>query len=216
MSGEDTEGLAVLDDHDRIALAERLEGVVEAFAGAEQRQRRLHVLGDGVGELRATLEHGTDQGVIVDAARNLTDDDRRLGADDGHLRDVVLAQDLDRVADRLRRVRVNQRRHAAGLAAEQVADGDLVDVAVERLAEEAVGRHPVVVEDLGEVAATAVGEQHDDDGVGSGLLGDLQGGHDGHTAGAADEEAFFAGEPTRHVERVGIGDGDDLVWDRGS
>ncbi len=77
--------------------------------------------------------------------------------------------------------------------------------------QEAVVRHPLVVEDLAEVAAAAVGEQHHDDVVGPEALRDLQGPDDRHAAGAADEQALLLGEAAGHLEGVLVGHGDDLV-----
>ena len=74
------------------------------------------------------------------------------------------------------------------------------------VAEEAVGVHPLVVEDLRHVAATRVGQQHDDDGVLGQVLGGAQGGDDGHAARATDEQALLAGEAAGHLEGVGVAD----------
>lgn len=79
--------------------------------------------------------------------------------------------------------------------------------------EEAVVGHPLVVEDLAEVAAAAVGEQYDDDVVLAEPGGHLQRRHDRHAAGAADQQALLLGEPAGHLEGVLVGDGDDLVRD---
>src|SRR5690606_15643536 len=101
----------------------------------------------------------------------------------------------------------------AGLAAQHVADQRL-RAAVEATVQEAVGAHPLVVEDLRQVAAAAVGQQHHDHRVGI-AAGDLDRGDHGHAAGAADQQAFLAGQPAGHLEGVGVGDRDDLVRDRG-
>ena len=100
---------------------------------------------------------------------------------------------------------------SAALAAQDVADRHAAGRVV---LDEAVVGHPVVVEDLAEVAATAVGQQHDHDVVGGQPLGDPQRRDDRHAAGAADEQALLAGQPPGHEERVAVGHGDDLVGDR--
>jgi hypothetical protein len=54
-----------------------------------------------------------------------------------------------------------------------------------------------------------------DDGVGALALGHLERRDDGHAAGASDQQPLLAGEAAGHLERVGVGDGDDLVGDLG-
>ena len=163
---------------------------------------------DPVGEAGRAGEQRVEQRLLVDRADHLAGGHRRLGADDRHLADAVLAEDVDRVADGLVRVGVHQRRRLAGLRAQHLADG-LAGGDVE----EAVVGHPLVAEDLVEVAAAAVGQQDDDDVVLGQLLGGAQRGDDGHAAGAADQQALLAGQPPGHREGVAVGDRDDLVGD---
>ena len=89
-----------------------------------------------------------------------------------------------------------------------------VDSAAAGRGQEAVPRHPLVVEDLRQVAAPAVGQQHDHHVVRAGPAGHLQRGGGGHPAGAADQQALLAGQPPGQLERVLVGDLDDLVADR--
>ena len=80
--------------------------------------------------------------------------------------------------------------------------------------QEAVGGHPLVVEDRRQVAAATVGQQHDDHASsGPASAATCAAAHDGHPAGAADQQRLLAGQPPGHVERVGVGDRDDLVGD---
>ena len=79
--------------------------------------------------------------------------------------------------------------------------------------EEAVIGHPLVVENLAEVAAAPVGQQHNDDIVRRGGLGDAERGDDGDATGTAGQQRFLAGQASRHQERVGVTDRDDLVAD---
>ena len=76
---------------------------------------------------------------------------------------------------------------------------------------EAEAGHPVVVEDLGEVATTGVGREDDDEVVGAALVGDLQGRGDGGATRATDEQTLFLADPAGHGEGVGVGDRDDAV-----
>src|SRR6185312_3131223 len=82
------------------------------------------------------------------------------------------------------------------------------------IGDEPVGLHPGVVEDLGQVAAAAVGQDDHHDIVLAQVLRRAQCSDDGHAGGAADEQALLAGQPPGHGERFGVGDGDDLVGDR--
>src|SRR5690606_6715478 len=77
--------------------------------------------------------------------------------------------------------------------------------------EEAVRPHPRVVEDLAEVATTAVGQQHNHDRLGGQFAGDPQRAGDGHAAGSAHEDALLQGEAAGHRERLSVVDRDDLV-----
>ena len=69
-------------------------------------------------------------------------------------------------------------------------------------ADEAEVHHPVVVEDLRQVAAAGVGEQHDDDRLGTELPADDERGVHRGAARPADEQALLAGDPARRVERL--------------
>ena len=135
-----------------------------------------------------------------------------LGADDRHLGDAVLAQDVDGFANRLGGVRVHEGRQRPGgaFAGHHVADG-LPAVGLQK----AVVGHPLVVEDFRQVALARVGQQHHDHRVRAGLGGDLQRGNDGHAAGAADQQPLLAGQPAGHGERVAVVDRDDPVGDGG-
>ena len=132
----------------------------DRLARPDEGQARGHVLLDGVGELGAPGEEEVEQVSLPDRPGDLAEDDGWLGLDDRHLRDGVLAEDVDGVADGLGRMGVDERGQVATLGVEHVADG-----AVTVVTDEAVGRHPLVVEDLGEVAAAPVREEDDDDGV---------------------------------------------------
>ena len=145
-----------------------------------------------------------EQRPVGDRAGDLGGHDRRLGPDDGHLRDGVLLQDRDRLGDGLVGVGVHQVGQPAVLAAQHLADG--LGLVALRLGREAVLRQPLVVEDLGQVAAAAVGEEYDDDRVGPALggelLGELARGERRHAGRAADEHRLLAGQPPGEGERV--------------
>ena len=85
---------------------------------------------------------------------------------------------------------------------------------------QAVGPHPLVVVDLGQVAPAAVGQEHDDDrvlaAVGRGQVAhDLASGDHRGAARAAAEDALLAGQPAGHGERVAVADAHPAVDDGG-
>ena len=141
-----------------------------------------------------------------------TTDERVVGADDRQLRDAVLVQEGDGVADLLVGLHGDQRRDLAGLllGVEHVAHR-LVGGALE----EAVLGHPRVVVDLRQVRAPAVGEDDGDERLGVGdLPGDLERGVDGEAARAAGEDALGHRQPARGEEGVAVGDRHVAVDDR--
>ena len=110
------------------------------------------------------------------------------------------------------RVHGEERRDLVGgvLAAQHVADGQLL-----LAPEEAVLAHPGVVEDLREIGAPAVGEDHGDHRVGVvDLARHLVGGAQREPAGAAGEDALRLRQPARPQEGVLVGDGHVAVDDR--
>ena len=82
-----------------------------------------HVVLDPVGEPGGAGEQRVEQRPVGDRAGDLGGHDRRLGADDRHLRDGVLLQDRDRLGDGLAGVGVHQVGQPAVLAAQHLADG---------------------------------------------------------------------------------------------
>ena len=105
---------------------------------------------------------------------------------------------------------VHQRGDVALLGVQHLPDGH----AAVGAGEEAEPGQPLVVEDLGQVAAATVGQQHHDHRVRVvELLGQLDRGEGRHPGGAADEQPLLAGQPSRHREGVGVGDLDDPVGD---
>ena len=82
---------------------------------------------------------------------------RRSAEHDRKLADVVVAQELDRVGDRVVGADRDDMRDAAAALVDQAAEA----LRPAEAGEEAVLAHPVVVVDLGEVAAAAVRQKHD-------------------------------------------------------
>ena len=90
---------------------------------------------------------------------------------------------------------MHEGRKRAGLVTDDVGDrllvGDL---------REAVGLHPLLAEDLVEVATPAVREQDHHDRVRGQRACGLEGGCHGHAARPSDEQSLLAGEAPGHVE----------------
>ena len=115
---------------------------------------------EAVRQLGPAREQRVEQVPLDDGAGHLRGHHRRLGAHDGHLGDVELAQVVRGVRHGLVGVCVHEGRDRPVLAAQHVADRRPL-----RRRQEAVAGHPGVVEHLAEVAAPAVGQQDDDHGV---------------------------------------------------
>ena len=194
----------------RVGRAERGDRGAHRLARADDRQRRRHVLLDPVGEARPCRRTARRAA----SSRRPSRPPRRRSP----------AARRGRRASGRRRTRAGCRsprgRSRSGACAPASGSRRPSRAAPRRPSrravdvEEAVVGHPLVVEDLAQVAAAAVGQQHDHDVVLGQLLGRPQRGDDGHAAGAADQQALLAGQPPGHREGVGVGDRDDLVGDR--
>ena len=129
-------------------------------------------------------------------------------ADDRELRDRVALHERDRLADLVVRLDRDQLGHLAGVLGEQ----HLVDGRRGRLAlEEPVLDHVVVVQELGEVGAAAVGHDGEHGLPGLHPRGHLEGGVDRRPRRASHQEPLLARHPPRGRERVAVGDGHVLV-----
>ena len=164
------------------------------------------MLVEGVRQRSAAREERIEQVALDHGADHLGRHDGWLRADNRHLRDAELSERVDRFADRLRRVCVDEGRQVTGLPAEHVADG-----AVTHGRTESVGGEPLVVEDLREVAAAAVGQEDNDHVSCGGPTRDVEGCDDRHPAGAAHQEPLLARETARHLEGVAVAHRDDLI-----
>ncbi len=138
-------------------------------------------------------------------------DGRGADPDDRQLADVVGAHQLDGVLKRFIATDGHHLRHVALPLGDEVRHPP-------RLAEagqEPVLAHPVVVVDLGQVAASAVRQENDDQRLRViGLLRDLQRRPDGEAAGAANQQPLFPSQPPRREERVPIRHLDERVDQR--
>ena len=134
---------------------------------------------------------------------------RRLLVDHRELGDLIFAQQGDGLGHGLARVRVHELGNFAALPGQDVTDQRLAGLR----GQEAVVRHPVVVEDLGKVAAAAIGKQHNDHIAGPRAARGAEPGRDREAARTADEQRLLAGQPAGHQEGLRIGDRDDLVTD---
>ena len=146
---------------------------------------------------------------LVDRADDVGQLLERLVADDRELRDPVALHQLDRGA---RPSCGRRRRRDPGTSpspARTTSHGRRRRAPLE----EAVLEHPVVVVELREVRAAAVGEGHQDRRPGAEPLRELERRPRGRAARAAREQPFLPREPARREERVAVGDTDPLVDD---
>jgi hypothetical protein len=146
---------------------------------------------------QAALADGADHGPPV------------VGGDHGKLGDAVLVQERHRVAHPLVRADDDERRDLAPvvLAAQDVAHGE-----VGRALEEAVLGHPGVREDLAQVGAPAVGQDHRHHRLGVvELARDLQGRVERGAARAAGQDALGHRQAPGGQERVLVRDADPAV-----
>ena len=211
-AGEHRGGLAV-DVHERRArLLQHRRGAADRLALADHRQRRRHVAADRVLRAGPAADQGVEQVALGDRPGDLGGHQRRLLLDHGQLRDVVLAQQRDRLRHGLVRVDVDERGQvgSAWRRAGPRRSGPAVWVA-----QEAVVGHPVVVEDLRQVAAAAVGEHDDDDVVAAPAVAATRSA--ATTASPPEPPTSSASSrASRRVmrERVGVAHRDHLVGDR--
>ena len=207
--GDHARGLAV-DEHQRgVGLGERAHRRVDSASPAPiDRQRRRHVLG----RPGRPAARGRRTGRRAGRARRPSPPPRPPSP---AARPARPASGRRRTRAgcrwRRRRSRSGGRARARG-SRRPCARSTSPTVAPVARRQEAVVGHPRVVEDLGEVAAAAVGQQHDDHGVGGRASAATRSGRDRrHPARAADQQPLLAGQPPGHRERVGVGDRDDLV-----
>ena len=80
--------------------------------------------------------------------------------------------------------------------------------------EEAEARHPLVVEDLRQVAAPGIREEHDDEVVAPEVGADDERGVHRGAARPADEQPFFSGDAARRGERLRVAHHDGAVDER--
>ena len=90
-------GAAVAGDQQRLALAdEQLDGLAHRVVGGDGGQRRLHDVDDLGAEQRGVRDGVLEQAALADRADDRV---RVVRGDDRQLRDAVLVQQRDGVAD---------------------------------------------------------------------------------------------------------------------
>ena len=208
-------GMAAVDDQDRAVLGEAGRGHLDRLAGA-----RPSAAG---GVMTSATRASKDSGVLTSRVRrscSVTVPTTSARANGGSALTTGTCETpySRRIAMASRTVSSGwtwTRGGSDGVPLRCLWASSSVTVSVGRSAraEEAVVRHPAVVVELGEVAPAGVGDDHDDDGVAPGLVPDLEGGPDGGTGGAADEDPLLAGDPAGGQEAVAVRDHDDPVGD---
>ncbi len=147
------------------------------------------------------LERLVHQRQLRQHPRHLFRRERQVGGGGHHeLRHTELAHPRERVTRR-------------DIGSDDHELGDRIVLRVEHVArrrafhpQEAEADHPAVVEDLRQVVATGVGEQHDDHRVGTELAADHERGVHRGAARPADEDALLARHAPRCRERLRVGD----------
>ena len=138
------------------------------MAGTDGGQRCRHDVLDGLVEHGVGLEGEFHQAQFGNRASDLGGGERHLALADRQLRHAVVTHDRDRLADLLVGLHVEQFGNVGVSSINDVGDDRAVG------SQEAEAAHPVVVEDLGEVATAGIGREHDDEVVRGALVSDLQ------------------------------------------
>ena len=149
------------DDRVRAASAQCRKDLVELLVSVDRGERRLHRGGDVLVQRVGVLEHAVEEVAILERADHVRERVELPVAHHRELRDPVLLHEVDRLADLLVRRDRDQVRHLRllGLLRAQ----HLFDRRRRRVAlEEPEVEHVVVVVELREVRAAAVGNQGDD------------------------------------------------------
>src|SRR5690554_4139009 len=185
--GDDADKLVVVDhDHDFILL-EELTDDLDAIGRLDDGKARLDQRVDDL-VARAVAQKMVEHVGLVDDA------DDAPGVQNRKLADIVGLHQLHDLADPIADAGgINVRARAARLGrlrllGQQIADG----VAIGIFLQEAVLAHPVVVEDLGEIARGRVGHDDHDIHLAVHALGVFDGASDRAAGRAAGEDALFA------------------------
>src|SRR5438552_4061906 len=159
-AGDHCHGLVTFHhQHRLLAAQQRLESVIERRVRADLAQRRVHRRGHRRGNDRRVAVHAVEKCALLQRA------DHPLPVrllDHRQLRDAVALHQVDRLADRGGGLDRDQLRHALGVRGAHLADAHRAQPG-----QVAVLAHPLVAEELGEVVAPGVREEHDDHVVGT-------------------------------------------------
>ena len=175
------------------------------MAGTDGGQRCRHDVLDGLVEYGVGLEGEFHQAQFGNRASDLGGGERHLALADRQLRYAVVTHDRHRFADLLVGLHIEQFGNVGVSSIDDVGDDRAVG------SQEAEAAHPVVVEDLGEVATTRVGREHDDEVVGGAFVGDLQRCSNRRAARTTDQQALLLADSASHREGVGVADRNDPI-----
>ena len=190
-------------------MVEQLDDIGDRLADPDHRHGTAADVADGPVEHAVVAVDAVHQLELAHRADDLLGRERQLLGDaHDQLRHTGVVHQRDRVARRL----VGRDQHEVGKVAalrrEHVADDGSLG------AQEAHVEHPLVVEDLREVAAAGVGQQHDHDVARAELARDLERGVHRGAARAADEQALALRHPAGGEERVGVAHFDHAIDER--
>ena len=176
-------------------------------------QRRVHCACDVLAERVGIAEDAVEQAALVQRADDVRERGRWLTPDDGKLGDPVALHELDGGADLLVRFADDE---VGGGAVLGVLEGEHFVDRRQRAAplQQPVLEHPVVVEDLRQVAASAVGDGREDRLARAVPSRRLEHREHRRAGRAAAENALLAREAAGGEERVAVGHAHVLVDDR--
>src|SRR5829696_2327013 len=200
VAGDDAGDAAELFDEDGRVAAELADDFGGAGLDIYDGEARLHQLADRGAEQVAVAEHLGEQAVLAHRA------DRLALLDDGHLRDAVLVHLRERLGDRGRRLDGEDARAVTrGLRRADEPGRHLLWF------EQALLLQPLVRVVLRQVVLAGVADDEDDDARLVQPARHLEGRGEVRPRRAAAEDALLAPELARHLERLAVGDVDDLV-----
>ena len=191
------------------SVREQAERLVHGRADVERRQRPVHHLAHGPAHHVRVAIGAVEQALLAHRADDPGEVAVAGGLGDRQLADAVLLEQVDGGPDQVGRPGEDHVRDRLAVVAgvEQLADPGHGA----RRRQQAVRPHPLVVVELREVVAAAVGEDHDQHRIGRrrGLLahqpgGLVERGQHRRPARLAGQDPLLAGDPARHREGVAV------------
>ena len=151
MAGHDADRLAVGGGQKCIVVDQRNPSGLYRLLGADQAERRSQEIKNRIGEFGPTGKDLVDQGALVDDTDKLTHHHGGCCAEHREVGDAARGHQLDGILYGGRRPHVGEFWKFGGIAPECIGDGRATGTCGET-----VRLHPALIEDLAEVATTAI------------------------------------------------------------